>query len=114
MTSLLITEESDANFNEPQPTLVAADFDANTLVAELTEEEILELKQELLRQDREHEEVETRQIQQQAIIETQAEQIARLKREAAALKEAEAERQAKEQAAQEYFMQRLKSKESAK
>ena len=106
MVSML--EEPVANFNEPQPALVAADedFDPNGLMAELTDEQYKQLKQEIEQTEEDHELVEQRQAQQQNLIESQAQEIERLKQEADELRK----KQEAEEKLRESVRQRIQAK----
>ena len=90
--------------------VIVEDWSANELVAQLSDEQYEELKSQIKETDEEYEKVEYAQAQQRSIIETQAEELARLKREADRLKAEQEARKRAEAEAQAKFKARLAAK----
>jgi hypothetical protein len=105
--TLSIYAEPIANFNEPQlleeSVVVAEAWSADQLVAQLSDEQYEELRTQIEETDEEYEE-------QRTIIKSQADELARLKREAERLKAEQAARKAAEAASQAKFKARLAAK----
>lgn len=100
----------------PEPVLeemvIVADesWSADELVAQLTDEQYEDLKSQIQDNDEDYAMVEQRQVQQAMVIESQADELARLKREAEALKAEQEARKKAEAEAQEKFKSRLAAK----
>ena len=94
------------------------EFNVETLVADLTDEQYEQLRYEMQMQDaantEQYELVEYRQAQQKNLIESQAEELERLRKEAEALRVAEEARKAAEAEAQQKFKARLAAKGDTK
>lgn len=94
--------------------LTEPELNIENMVADLTDEQYEELRREMRIQDESNDEqyelVEYRQMQQKNLIETQAEEIERLRKEAEALRAAEEARKAAEARAQQKFRKRLATK----
>ena len=102
----------------PEPVTQQPDtFSVNEMVAQLTDEQYEKLKQEMFANDAEQQKIDAQQMEQyqvqQAALESQADELARLRREAKALRDAEEARKREEAEAQAKFAARLKAKEAA-